>query len=125
MRLHGRRPSGRGLFRRRAGAPEDRWPTELLGYKTPGLFFQPPDRLAAAQPQASSPSAVDPVLLAAQAQIAIQREAAQADIEIKREKARADMAIAAFKARQWAEIERFKAGVQTRSGEGEGPASFA
>ena len=57
--------------------------------------------------------AVDPALLAAQAQIEIQREAARADIEIKREKARADMAIAAFKARQWADIERMKLGRRT------------
>jgi hypothetical protein len=79
--------------------------TEVLGYKTPGLFFQPPETLGGMAPPSS---AVDPAVLAMEAQIQIQREAAQADIDIKREKARADMAIAAFKARQWAEIERFK-----------------
>ena len=71
----------------------------------PGLFFQPPESLVGPH---AGPAAVDPALLAAQAQIEIQREAARADIEIKRDKARADMAIAAFKARQWAEIERMK-----------------
>ena len=85
--------------------------TEALGYKAPGLFFQPPESLVG--PHAGPAAAVDPALLAAQAQIEIQREAARADIEIKREKARADMAIAAFKARQWADIERMKLGRRT------------
>ena len=85
--------------------------TEALGYKAPGLFFQPPESLVG--PHAGPAVAVDPALLAAQAQIEIQREAARADIEIKREKARADMAIAAFKARQWADIERMKLGRRT------------
>ncbi|SEP41536.1 hypothetical protein SAMN02990966_05928 [Rhodospirillales bacterium URHD0017] len=80
--------------------------TEVLGYKTPGLFFQPPETLAGLPPP--SPPAADPALVAMEAQIQIQREAAQADIDIKRQKARAEMAIAAFKARQWAEIERIK-----------------
>jgi hypothetical protein len=83
--------------------------TEALGYKTAGVFFQPPEKVAAMRANATTAASIDPVLLAAQAQIEIQREAARADIEIKREKARADMAIAAFKARQWAEVERFKA----------------
>ena len=65
--------------------------------------------------EATPPASVDPALLAAQVQIAIQREAAQADIEIKHDNAQADMAIAAFKARQWAEIERFKAGLAASS----------
>jgi hypothetical protein len=84
--------------------------TEVLGYKTPGMFFQPAAKVVAAAAQSRPVAGVDPALLAAQAQIEIQREAAQADIQIKREKAQADMAIAVFKARQWAEIERFKAG---------------
>ncbi len=79
--------------------------TEVLGYKTPGLFFQPPEQLAAL-PAPAPP--IDPALAAAQAQLQIERDAAQADIEVKREKARADIAIAAFKAHQWAEIERLK-----------------
>jgi hypothetical protein len=82
---------------------------DLLGYRTPGLFFQVPDALARPAPPAPPP--IDPALLAAQAQIEIAREAARADIEIKREKARADAAVAAFKAVQWAEIERMKAGL--------------
>jgi hypothetical protein len=85
--------------------------TEALGYKTAGVFFQPPDRVAATHAEATPAASVDPALLAAQTQIAIQREAAHADIQIRRNKARADMAIAAFKARQWAEIERYKAGL--------------
>jgi len=85
--------------------------TEALGYKTGGLFFQSPDRVAAARAEATPATSIDPALLMAQAQIALQREAAQADIQIKRDKAQADMAVAAFKARQWAEIERFKAGL--------------
>ena len=89
--------------------------TEALGYKTAGVFFQPPERVAAGarRSDADRPASIRPCSLA-QAQIAIQREAAQADIQIKRDKAQADMAIAAFKARQWAEIERFKAGRQSR-----------
>ena len=85
--------------------------TEALGYKTAGVFFQPPERVAAIRAEATPAASVDPALLVAQEQIALQREAAQADIQIKRDKAQADMAIAAFKARQWAEIERFKAGL--------------
>lgn len=89
--------------------------TETLGYKTPGLFFQPADRvvnttaLPAAPPPQSAPS---PELLTSQAQIEILRQAAAADLQIKREKAEADIAIAEFKARQWAEIERFKVGLK-------------
>lgn len=89
--------------------------TETLGYKTPGLFFQPADRVmeasAVAAPPASQPPTT-PELVAAQAQIEIMREAAAADLQIKREKAQADIAIAEFKARQWAEIERFKVGLK-------------
>ena len=88
--------------------------TEALGYKTAGLFFQSPERVAAGRAEATPTASVDPALLVAQAQIALQHEAAQADIQIKRDKAQADMAIAAFKARQWAEIERFKAGLVHR-----------
>ena len=85
--------------------------TEALGYKTAGIFFQSPERVAAGRAEATPTASVEPALLVAQEQIALQREAAQADIQIKRDKAQADMAIAAFKARQWAEIERFKAGL--------------
>ena len=88
--------------------------TETLGYKTPGLFFQPADKVtndAAPAPPPPQP-APSPELLAAQAQIEIMREAAAADMQIKREKAQADIAIAEFKARQWAEIERFKVGLK-------------
>ena len=88
--------------------------TEALGYKTAGVFFQSPERVAAGRAEATPTASVDPALLVAQAQIALQREVAQADIQIKRDKAQADMAIAAFKARQWAEIERFKAGLVRR-----------
>ena len=88
--------------------------TEILGYKTPGLFFQSADKVAnralpAPPPAQAAPS---PELITAQAQIEILREAAAADMQIKREKAQADIAIAEFKARQGAEIERFKAGLK-------------
>lgn len=90
--------------------------TETLGYKTPGLFFQPADKVMAASalpaPPASQQPPTNPELVTAQAQIEIMREAAAADLQIKREKAQADIAIAEFKARQWAEIERFKVGLK-------------
>ncbi|HEX9325123.1 MAG TPA: hypothetical protein VF915_01325, partial [Reyranella sp.] len=88
--------------------------TETLGYKTPGVFFQPVDKVAnTALPAPPPPQpAPNPELLAAQAQIEILRQAAAADMQIKREKAQADIAIAEFKARQWAEIERFKVGLK-------------
>ncbi len=88
---------------------------ETLGYKTPGLFFQPPEKVAealAATPPPTPAPVADPAALAAQAQIALMRESASVDAEIKRDKARADLALADFKARQWAEIERFKAGLR-------------
>jgi hypothetical protein len=89
--------------------------TETLGYKTPGVFFQSADKVVEASavpvPPPSQPPP-SPELVAAQAQIAIMREAAAADVQIKREKAQADIAIAEFKARQWAEIERFKVGLK-------------
>jgi hypothetical protein len=84
------------------------------------VFFQPAERVAATRAQATPAASVDPALLAAEAQIALQREAAQAEIQIKRDKAKADMAIAAFKMRQWAEIERFKAGLTATLGSGSG-----
>ena len=82
--------------------------TETLGYKTPGLFFQPADKVMNTAVPAPPPAqpAPSPELLAAQAQIEILREAAAADIQIKREKAEADIAIAEFKARQWAQAQR-------------------
>ena len=89
--------------------------TETLGYKTPGLFFQPSDKVVEASslpvPPPSQPPP-PPELVAAQAQVEIMRQAAAADVQIKREKAQADIAIAEFKARQWAEIERFKVGLK-------------
>ena len=86
--------------------------TETLGFKSPGMFFQPPGRVAAVKTE-PEPSA-DPAVAAAQAQIEIARQAAAADAEIKRMKAAADIEIAQWKARQWAEIERFKAGLKAR-----------
>ena len=88
--------------------------TETLGYKTPGVFFQPADKVVEALPPPAPPSqpAPSPELLTAQAQVEILRQAAAADLQIKHDKARADIAIAEFKARQWAEIERFKAGLK-------------
>ena len=62
--------------------------TETLGYKTPGLFFQPADKVMEAvsvpmQPL-SHPLPPSPDLVAAQAQIEIMREAVAADLQIKR-----------------------------------------
>jgi hypothetical protein len=92
--------------------PAVRRSSETLGYKAPGLFFQLLEKMVEAQPAVLPSPQPDPVLLAAHAQIEIQREAAHADIDIKREKAQADIAIAQYKARQWAEIERFKVGLK-------------
>jgi hypothetical protein len=89
--------------------------TETLGFKTPGLFFQPPDRIAAAgeQPPAPPPPPPpDPAMAMAMAQIEITKQAAAADTEIKRLKAQADIEIAQWKARQWAEVERYKVGLK-------------
>jgi hypothetical protein len=88
--------------------------TETLGFKTPGLFFQPPEKVAATiepqQPPAQPQQ--DPSMAMAMAKIDIARQAAAADTEIKRLKAQADIEIAQWKARQWAEVERFKAGLK-------------
>src|SRR5262245_59120035 len=89
--------------------------TETLGFKSTGLFFQAPERVAAASaapPAPSPPPAPDPAVAAAMAQIEITRQAAAADAEIKRLKAQADIEIAQWKARQWAEIERLKVGLK-------------
>jgi hypothetical protein len=91
--------------------------TETLGFKTPGLFFQPPDRIAAAGPQTGEPPSAplqqpDPGMAMAMAQIEIARRAAEADVETRRLKAQADIEIAQWKARQWAEIERYKVGLK-------------
>jgi len=91
--------------------------TETLGFKTPGLFFQPPDRIAAAvpttvEPQPAPPPQLDPAVALAMAQIEIAKQSAVADAEIKRLKAQADIEIAQWKARQWAEVERYKAGLK-------------
>jgi hypothetical protein len=88
--------------------------TETLGFKSPGMFFQPPGRVAAAgeaPPEPPQPPQ-DPGVAVALAQIEITKQAAAADAEIKRLKAQADIEIAQWKARQWAEIERFKAGLK-------------
>ena len=88
--------------------------TETLGFKTSGLFFQPPERVAAAiaaPPQPTQP-APDPAVAAAIAQIEIDKQAAAADAAIKRLKAEAEIEIARWKAEQWAEVEKFKAGVK-------------
>src|SRR5882757_4718790 len=91
--------------------------TETLGFKTPGLFFQPPDRIAAAVPttaesQPAPPPQPDPAVALAMAQIEIAKQSAAADAEIKRLKAQADIEIAQWEARQWAEVERYKAGLK-------------
>ncbi len=98
--------------------------TETLGFKTPGMFFQPPDRIAAAGPppggpQAAPPPQPDPAVALALAQIEIAKQSAAADAEIKRLKAQADIEIAQWKARQWAEVERYKAGLKARLDEQE------
>ena len=90
--------------------------TETLGFKSPGLFFQPPDRIAAAvqsgEPPPGPPTQPDPGMALAMAQIDIAKRAAEADVETRRLKAQADIEIAQWKARQWAEIERFKVGLK-------------
>jgi hypothetical protein len=78
---------------------------ETLGYRTPGLFFQPAERIAATPPPPTG-SAVDPATLLANAQIEILRDRTAAEIRIKGQKARAEIAIARFKARHWAEAQR-------------------
>src|SRR5262249_456970 len=90
--------------------------TETLGFKTSGLFFQPPERVAAAiaAPQPPSPPAPDPAVTAAMAQIEIDKQAAAADGAIKRLKPEAEIEIGGWKAQQWAEIEKFKAGLKTQ-----------
>ena len=85
--------------------------TETLGFKSPGMFFQPPERVAIGAKAEPEPS-VDPAVTVAQAQIEIARQAAAADADIKRMKAAADIEIAQWKARQWAEIERYKVGLK-------------
>ena len=97
--------------------------TETLGFKTPGLFFQPPDRVAAAVPPMAEPQPAppqpNPDVALAMAQIEIAKQSAAADAEIKRLKAEADIEIAQWKARQWAEIERYKAGLKAQLDEHE------
>jgi hypothetical protein len=98
--------------------------TETLGFKSPGLFFQPPDRIAAAgpqtgEPQPAPPTQPDPGMAMAMAQIEVMKQAAAADVETKRLKAEADIEIAQWKARQWAEIERYKVGLKAELDEHE------
>jgi len=92
--------------------------TETLGFKTSGLFFQPPERVAAAMSAPPHPTqpAPDPAVAAAIAQIEIDKQAAAADAAIKRLKAEAEIEIARWKAEQWAEVEKFKAGVESHVG---------
>ncbi len=74
--------------------------TEMLGYRTSGLFFQSPEaaiRIGAARPPTSP---VDATLLVAQTEIEVMREKAAAEIAIRRDKARAEVEIAWYKARQ-------------------------
>jgi hypothetical protein len=88
--------------------------TETLGFKSPGMFFQPPGRIAAsaAAPREPEQPVQDPGVALAMTQIEIAKQAAIADAEIKRLKAQADIEIAQWKARQWAEIERYKVGLK-------------
>ena len=92
--------------------------TEPLGFKTSGLFFQPPERVVAAiaVPQPPSPPVPDPAVAAAMAQIEIDKQAAATDASIRRLKAEAEIEIARWKAEQWAEIEKFKAGIKAALG---------
>lgn len=84
---------------------------ETLGYRSPGLFFQPPERaIETASKSAEVLPNVDPAALLAIAQIEVMRERATADIRIKEEKARAEVAIANFKAREWANLARLRRG---------------
>ena len=89
--------------------------SEMLGYRTPGLFFRSPEAAALAVRSLPSP-AVDPSLQVAHAEIEIMREKAGAEIAIRHDKARADAAIAEFKARKWAEIEDCKAKMKSSGG---------
>jgi hypothetical protein len=95
--------------------------TETLGFKSPGMFFQPPARVAAsaAAPQEPEQPVQDAGVTFTMAQIEIARQAAIADAEIKRLKAQADIEIAQWKARQWAEIERYKVGLKAELDERE------
>jgi hypothetical protein len=91
--------------------------TETLGFKSSGLFFAPPERVAvasAAPPAPTPPPAPDPALAAAMAQIEIMKQAAAAEVETKRLKAAAEIEINRYKAEQWAEIERFKVGLKAQ-----------
>lgn len=73
---------------------------ETLGYRTPGLFFQPPEAAIRTGAAGAPSSPVDAALLVAQTEIEIMREKAAAEIAIRRDKARADVEIAWFKARR-------------------------
>jgi hypothetical protein len=85
--------------------------TETLGYKTAGLFFQPPDAVAQ-QAAVPSPPPPDPAAALAQVEARIVQERAATDLQIRRDKAAAEVAIAWFKARERARIERYKAGLR-------------
>lgn len=93
---------------------------EKLGYKTPGMFFAPREKVMAqpAQPQGQQQDSPEMAaangLIAverakAEAEIAIKREKNVADIELEREKARARMAIAREEAALTLALEREKA----------------
>lgn len=83
---------------------------ETLGYRTPGLFFQPAERVGAAPPPTPAEPAIDPAVLLANAEIERLREQTAAEIRIKQQKAAAEIEIAKFKARHWAEMQRHKNG---------------
>jgi hypothetical protein len=86
--------------------------TETLGYKTAGLFFQPPDAVARQLAVPGPPAPPDPVASIALAEARILQERAATDLQIRRDKAAAEVAIAWFKAREWSRIERYKAGLR-------------
>ncbi len=77
---------------------------EILGYRTPGLFFQTAERVALTVPPAPAPT-IDPAVMLANAQIERLREQTAAEIRIKQQKAASEIAIAKFKARHWAKMQ--------------------
>ncbi|MFZ5784095.1 MAG: portal protein [Pseudomonadota bacterium] len=84
---------------------------ETLGYRTPGLFFQAPDRVAERTAVPAHGPTIDPAAQLAAAQLDILRARTAAEIRVKEQKARAEIAIARYKARHWAALQRRKAGL--------------
>jgi hypothetical protein len=95
--------------------------TETLGYKTAGLFFQPPDAVARQLAMPGPPAPPDPAASIAQAEARILQQRAATDLQIRRDKAAAEVAIAWFKAREWSRIERYKAGMRDEDQAPENP----